>query len=62
VVVVSALSHKNATRLQQDGACAFLEKSELGLEKGYGTYLAALAEIIRKLNLEVPAAAGAGAR
>lgn len=54
VVVFTALSHKNASRLQQDGACAFLEKSELGLDKGSGTLLAALAGIMKKLNLEVP--------
>jgi CheY-like chemotaxis protein len=62
VVVVSALSHKNAARLQHDGACAFLEKSELGLEKGYSTFLAALAEIVRTLNLKDPATAGAAAK
>jgi len=57
VVVFTGLSHKNAERLQQDGACAFLEKSELGLDRGCGTLLAALAEIVRKLNLDVPASA-----
>lgn len=54
VIVFSGLSGKNAMRLQQDGACAFLEKSEMGLDRGYGTFLAALAGIVRKLNLEVP--------
>lgn len=54
VVVFTGLSQKNAVRLQQDGACAFLEKSELGLDKGCETLLAALAEIMTKLNLEVP--------
>jgi CheY-like chemotaxis protein len=53
VVVFTGLSHKNAVRLQQDGACAFLEKSDLGLDKGCETLLNALAEILRKLNLEV---------
>lgn len=57
VVVFTGLSHKNAARLQHDGAFAFLEKSELGLEKGCESLLAALAEIVRKLNLEVPAVA-----
>ena len=56
VVVLTGLSQKNAVRLQQDGAYAFLEKSELGLDKGCETLLAALAEIVRKLSLEVPAA------
>ena len=56
VVVFTGLSQKNAARLEQDGACAFLDKSELGLDKGAETLLAALAEIVRKLNLEVPAA------
>ena len=56
VVVFTGLSQKNAVRLEQDGACAFLEKSELGLDKGSETLLAALAGIVRKLNLEVPAA------
>jgi len=57
VVVFTGLSQKNAVRLQQDGACAFLEKSELGLDKGCETLLAALAEIVKKLNLEVPGTA-----
>jgi len=55
VVVLTGLSHKNATRLQQDGAVAFLEKSDLALDKGSDTLLTALAEIVRKLKLEVPA-------
>ena len=59
VVVFTGLSQKNAARLQKDGACGFLEKSELGLEKGCDGLLVALAEIVRKLKLEVPAAAGA---
>ena len=59
VVVFTGLSQKNAARLQQDGACAFLEKSELGLEKGCETLLGALADILRRLNLQVPAGAHA---
>lgn len=55
VVVLTGLSQKNAERLQQDGACAFLEKSELGLDKGCEAFLVALARIVRKLSLEVPA-------
>lgn len=56
VVVFTGLSQKNAARLQKDGAFGFLEKSEMGLEKGCDSLLLALAEIVRKLNLEVPAA------
>ena len=56
VVVLTGLSQKNAARLRQDGAFAFLEKSELGLDKGCEALLAALADIVRSLNLEVPAA------
>ena len=59
VVVFTALSQKNAARLEQDGAFAFLEKAELGLDKGSDTFLAALAQIVRRLNLEVPSPVGA---
>jgi CheY-like chemotaxis protein len=54
VVVLTGLSHKNAERLQQDGAFAFLEKSELGLDKGCEALLVVLRDIVRSLNLEVP--------
>ncbi len=54
VVVLTGLSQKNAMRLQQDGACAFLEKSALGLDKGSETLLTSLARILQKLKLEVP--------
>lgn len=57
VVVFTGLSQKNAARLQQDGASGFLEKSELGLEKGCEALLRALAEILKRLNLEVPGGA-----
>jgi hypothetical protein len=57
VVAFTGLSHKNAARLEQDGACAFLDKAELGLDKGCEAFLVALAGIVRKLNLEVPGAA-----
>ena len=60
VVVCTGLSQKNAARLQKDGAFAFLEKSELALDKGCETLLAALAEIVKKLDLDVPSAAAAG--
>jgi CheY-like chemotaxis protein len=49
VVVLTGLSQKNATRLQDDGAFAFLEKAELSLEKGSQALLAALDDIIKKL-------------
>jgi CheY-like chemotaxis protein len=55
VVVLSGLSQKNAGRLHHDGACAFLEKAELGLDKSCEAFLAALAGILRELKLEVPA-------
>jgi CheY-like chemotaxis protein len=55
VVVFTGLSQKNATRLQRDGAFAFLEKSELGLDKGCEVFLTALAEIVQKLGLTSPA-------
>jgi CheY-like chemotaxis protein len=54
VVAFTGLSQKNAPRLQQDGAFAYLEKSELGLDKGCDSFLAALGAIVEKLKLEVP--------
>jgi|HubBroStandDraft_4_1064222.scaffolds.fasta_scaffold148895_2 CheY-like chemotaxis protein len=54
VVVFTGLSSKNAERLQNDGAFAFLEKSELKLETGCEAFLVALAAIVRRLHLEVP--------
>jgi CheY-like chemotaxis protein len=53
VVAFTGLSQKNATRLEQDGACAFLDKAELGLDKGSEALLVALARILRSLKLEV---------
>jgi CheY-like chemotaxis protein len=55
VVAFTSLSQKNAARLQQDGACAFLDKAELGLDHGSEALLVALARIVRTLKLEVPA-------
>jgi two-component system, chemotaxis family, chemotaxis protein CheY len=57
VVAFTSLSQKNAIRLEQDGACAFLDKASLGLDKGSEALLVALARIMRTLKLEVPAAA-----
>jgi two-component system cell cycle response regulator len=59
VVAFIGLSQKNAMRLQKDGACAFLEKSVLELDKGCDTLLSTLAGILRKLKLPVPAGVGA---
>jgi CheY-like chemotaxis protein len=50
VVVLSGLSEKNAARLREDGAFAFLEKSALALDKGTSELLTAVAEIIEQLN------------
>jgi CheY-like chemotaxis protein len=55
VIAFTGLSHKNEGRLRQDGACAYLEKSTLELDKGCDTLLNALAAILRELRLEVPA-------
>jgi CheY-like chemotaxis protein len=54
VVVLSGLSQKNASKLQEDGAVASLEKSTLELEKGCGAFLGALAVILRQLDMDVP--------
>ncbi len=54
VVAFTGLSQKNAVRLQQDGAFAFLDKAELSLDKGSETLLSAVAGIVKQLHLEVP--------
>ena len=54
VVAFTGLSQKNAERLEQDGACAFLDKAELRLDQGSEALLVALARIVRRLKLEVP--------
>jgi len=51
VIVCTGLSQKNAARLHADGAFAFLEKSELGLEKGPEALLTALGEIVKQIPL-----------
>jgi len=56
VVAFTGLSQKNTARLKQDGAYAFLEKTELALDKGAEAFLDAIAQIVRELNLEVPSA------
>jgi CheY-like chemotaxis protein len=50
VVVMTGMSQKNAARLQQDGAAAFLEKSALELDKGSEKLLTAVREILKKLS------------
>ncbi|MGA7908671.1 MAG: response regulator [Candidatus Sulfotelmatobacter sp.] len=57
VVAFTGLSQKNAARLEGDGAFAFLEKSELELDRGTEKLLAALAELIKQLPAERAAAA-----
>ena len=57
VVALTGLSSKNAGRLEQDGACAFLEKAALHVDKGCEPLLAAVAEIVKKLGTEAAAAA-----
>lgn len=54
VVAFTGLSQKNAIRLEQDGACAFLDKGTLGLDKGSEALLVALARILHRLKLPVP--------
>jgi CheY-like chemotaxis protein len=49
VVVMTGMSHKNAARLQQDGAIGFLEKSSLELDKGSEKLLVALRQIFQNL-------------
>ncbi|MGO9087969.1 MAG: two-component system response regulator [Candidatus Sulfotelmatobacter sp.] len=55
VVVLTGMSQKNEDWLRRDGAFAFLGKSELALEKGAEGLLRAVAIVLKKLQLEVPA-------
>lgn len=57
VVVFTGMSQKNAARLHHDGAVAYLEKSELALDKGFDLLLNALAMIVKQLDMEVPGSA-----
>jgi CheY-like chemotaxis protein len=50
VVVLSGLSGKNAKRLQQDGAFAFLGKEKLALDGGSKALLQAMKTIVQKLR------------
>jgi CheY-like chemotaxis protein len=49
VVVMTGMSQKNADRLKQDGAFAFLEKSALELDKGSQKLITAVQEILKLL-------------
>lgn len=60
VVVFSGLSQKNAARLQQDGAFGYLEKTELGLDKGCEALISAVTDIVKQLP--VPRQAGPGSK
>ncbi len=62
VVVLTGMSQKNEDRLRKDGAFAFLAKAELALDRGPHSLLSAVAEILKKLNLEVPASPFAATR
>lgn len=57
VVAFTGLSRKMLGGFEQDGAFAFLEKSELALDKGCESFLVALGKIVEKLKLEVPESA-----
>lgn len=57
VVAFTGLSHKNSQRLKNDGAVAFLDKADLGLDKGSEGLLAALAGILKDLRKPVPVGA-----
>lgn len=54
VVVFTGLSRKNAVRLQHDGAYAFLEKSDLDLDKGSQKLVIAVGQIVHDLGFPVP--------
>lgn len=57
VVVVTSLSARNASRLEHDGAFAFLDKSEMRLDKGCEAFLKMVGDLVRRLGLEVPCGA-----
>ncbi|HTC46703.1 MAG TPA: response regulator [Candidatus Aquilonibacter sp.] len=49
VVVMTGMSQRNAARLEEDGACGFLEKSALELDSGPEKLLTALKDILARL-------------
>jgi len=62
VVVLTGMSHRNEDWLRRDGAFGFLGKAELALDKGAGTLLAAVAEFVKQLHLDIPASAARSRR
>jgi CheY-like chemotaxis protein len=50
VVVLTGMTQKNAARLQEDGAAAFLEKSTLELDNGSERLLEEVRAIVGKLT------------
>ena len=60
VVVLTAMSQRNEDWLRREGAVGFLGKSELALEKGAYALLAAVADLVKQLHLEVPAQSAHG--
>ena len=58
VVVLTVLSRKNAEKLQSEGAFAFLEKSELALDKGPDLLVSMLRAIIEQIPQDVAEVSG----
>jgi CheY-like chemotaxis protein len=54
VVVLSGMSGRNAERLRQDGAFAFLGKEHLALDQSSEALLGAMAKIMQQLHLRGP--------
>jgi CheY-like chemotaxis protein len=50
VVILTGLSHTNADRLRDDGAFAFLTKTDLALDQGAEPLLVALRKIVAELS------------
>jgi CheY-like chemotaxis protein len=57
VVILTGMSQRNEDWLRRDGAFGFLGKSELALDRGSAALLAAVAEFVKQLHLEVPSPA-----
>jgi len=57
VIVLTGMSQRNEDWLHRAGAFGFLGKSELALDKGADALLAAVAEFVKQLRLEVPPSA-----
>jgi CheY-like chemotaxis protein len=54
VVVFTGLSHKNAARLEHDGAFGYLEKTCLGLDTGCEALIAAVRDLVQRLPAKKP--------